>query len=134
MAEYVQPKTFLGEIYQVHGYSHAVILPRNAQLVIASGQPSINKIARMPETPREQIIACFENCNVALKAAGVKEGLGVAHKVHCFFTDVKDEPVAMEIWKEMYPDHRPTWMSVGVKDLCVPGMIVEIQAEAHIVS
>lgn len=134
MAQYFQPSTFLGDLYQAHGYSHAVVLPPSAQLVIASGQSGVNaQLLQMPTSPREQIKACFDNCDQALKAAGVKDGLASAHKVHCFFTDTKDELVAMAVWRERYPGHRPTWMSLGVDNLCVPGMIVEIQVEAHIV-
>lgn len=132
MAHYFQTPNFLGVAYQAHGYSHAVVLPPGAQLVIASGQPAVNANRKLPTSAREQIEACLDNCEEALKAAGVKDGLGAAHKVHCFFTDTKDEPTAMAVWKERYPEHRPTWMSLGVKELCLPGMIVEIQVEAHL--
>jgi enamine deaminase RidA (YjgF/YER057c/UK114 family) len=135
MIQYFHPSTGLGKLYQNNGYSHAVVLPPNAQLVITSGQPGVSPTtSKMPSEPREQIEACFDSCDVALKAAGVEQGLGAVHKVHCFFTDVNDEPVAMEVWKARFPDHRPTWMSVGVKALCgPPQMMVEIQVEAHLV-
>jgi enamine deaminase RidA (YjgF/YER057c/UK114 family) len=132
MAQYFQSKTFLGDAYESNGYSQAVVLPVGAQLVIAAGHPAVNKEAKIPDSAREQVAACFDNCHDALKAAGVKDGLGSAHKVHCFLMDIKDEPVVMEVWKERYPNHRPTWMSVGINSLALPGMVVEIQVEAHI--
>ncbi|EED16050.1 endoribonuclease L-PSP family protein [Talaromyces stipitatus ATCC 10500] len=135
MAKYIQPSTILGQAYQMNGYSHAVVLPPNARLVIASGLPGFceKKMGIVTASPRDQIIACFDNCDVALKAAGVTDGLQSAHKVHVFMTDVKDEPTVMAVWKEKYPDHRPTWMGLGVSALCAPGMIIEIQVEAHVV-
>ena len=134
MAKYYQPSNVLGTVYQYNGYSHAVVLPPNAQLVIASGQPGFSHDSNsiVTSSPRAQIEAYFDNCDIGLKAAGVTDGLLSAHKVHCFFTDVKDEPTAMAIWKERYPNHRPTWMSIGINQFCTPGMIVEIQVEAHI--
>lgn len=136
MARYIQPSTVLGQVYQMNGYSHAVVLPANARLVVASGQPGFDakQMAIVTSSPRDQIVACFENCDAALKAAGVADGLLSAHKVHVFMTDVKDEPTVMEVWKAKYPAHRPTWMGLGVGSLCTPGMIIEIQVEAHIVS
>lgn len=135
MAEYFQPPNVLGHVYQNNGYSHAVVLPPNARLVIAAGQPGFGpKNSIVTSSPREQIEACFDNCEIALKTAGVKDGLLSAHKVHCFFTNTKDEPTAMAIWKQRYPGHRPTWMSLGVNSFCAPGMIVEIQVEAHLLS
>lgn len=134
MAQYFQPSTRLGRTYQTNGMSHAVVLPPNAQLVIAAGQPGVDPESGLMVTtsPRDQIKACFDSCDVALKTAGVKEGLGAVHKVHSFFLDVKHEPIAMEIWRERYPNHRPTWMSLGVSSMCAPNMLVEIQVEAHI--
>jgi enamine deaminase RidA (YjgF/YER057c/UK114 family) len=132
-AKYYQVDGVLGQIYHKTGFSHAVVLPPNAQLVVASGQPGLNAETRLSSSPAEQIESCFDNCDRALKAAGVKEGLWRAHKIHCFLIDVSNEPTVMEIWRKKWPEHRPTWMTVGTSALCGKGMIVEMQAEAHIV-
>ncbi|KAL6251463.1 hypothetical protein RBB50_001672 [Rhinocladiella similis] len=131
-AKYYQVPGPLGDYYQATGFSHAVVLPANCQLVVAAGQPGLNASARISSSPAEQIESCFENCDNALKAAGVKEGLWKAHKIHTWLTDVSLEPLMMEIWRRRWPDHRPTWMCLGTNALCGKGMIIEIQVEAHI--
>jgi enamine deaminase RidA (YjgF/YER057c/UK114 family) len=131
-AKFYQVDGPLGDYYQKTGFSHAVVLPPNAQLVIAAGQPGLSADARMSSSPTEQIESCFDNADAALKAAGVKEGLFKAHKIHCWLTDVSHESAMMEIWRRKWPEHRPTWMTIGTNALCGQGMIVEIQVEAHI--
>lgn len=131
-AKYYQVEGPLGDYYQATGFSHAVVLPANSQLVIAAGQPGLNAAGVMPSSAAEQIESCFDNCDKALKAAGVKEGLWKAHKIHSFLIDVSNEPLMMEIWRRKWPDHRPTWMCLGTNGLCGQGMIIEIQVEAHI--
>lgn len=131
-AKYYQVEGPLGDYYQATGFSHAVVLPANSQLVIAAGQPGLGAQAQISASPEEQIEACFDNCDKALKAAGVKEGLWKAHKVHAWLLDVSQEPLMMEIWRRKWPAHRPTWMCIGTNALCGPGMIIELQVEAHI--
>ncbi|KAL2068436.1 hypothetical protein VTL71DRAFT_16534 [Oculimacula yallundae] len=131
-AKYSQVSNALGEYYEKTGFSHAVILPPGAQLVITSGQPGIG-LSGYSDDPSEQFEQTLDNCDAALKAAGVKEGLFKAHKIHCFLTDTSLEPILMEVWRRKWPNHKPTWMSLGVSALCGDKMIVEIQVEAHLV-
>ena len=132
-AQYFQTPGPLGEIYQATGFSHAVVLPPGAQIVITAGQPGLNREKRKTASAAEQIEGCFDNCDAALKAAGVKEGLWKAHKIHCYLLDVSLEPLVMEIWRRKWPGHRPTWATVGTSGLCGPNMVVEMLAEAHFV-
>jgi enamine deaminase RidA (YjgF/YER057c/UK114 family) len=132
-AQYFQSPGPLGALYEATGFSHAVVLPPGAQIVIAAGQAGLNREARKTATAAEQIEGTFDNCDAALKAAGVKEGLWKAHKIACYLLDVSLEPVMMEIWRRKWPGHKPTWMTVGTSGLCGPGMIVEMQVEAHLV-
>ncbi|KAK5062594.1 hypothetical protein LTR84_004667 [Exophiala bonariae] len=132
-AQYFQSPGPLGELYEATGFSHAVVLPVGAQLVITSGQPGLNRQKRATATAAEQIEGCFDNVDTALKAAGVTEGLWKAHKIQCFLLDVSLEPTMMEIWRRKWRGHRPTWATVGTSGLCGPGMIIELIAEAHIV-
>lgn len=133
-ARYYQVSGPLGPYYEATGFSHAVVLPPNAQLVVAAGQPGLTEAGQMPSSPAEQIEATFINCDNALKAAGVKQGLYKAHKIHSYLTDVSHEPLMMEIWRKKWPNHRPTWMCIGTNALCGEGMIIEIQVEAHLVA
>jgi enamine deaminase RidA (YjgF/YER057c/UK114 family) len=137
MAQYFQPETALGAYYQQRGFSQAVVLPPNARLVIASGLPGFSESQKsiVTSSPRDQIAACYQNCDLALKTAGVEKGLLAAHKVHVFLTNVEDIPLVMPVWKELYgEEHRPAWMTFAGAKFGAEGMLVEIQVEAHIMS
>lgn len=116
------------------GFSNAVRLPPNAQLVLTAGQAGIdlNTERLVESSPEAQIEACFDCCHVALKLAGVLDGLASAFRITSFLPDQRHDPLMMEIWRRRYPDHRPVWTSVGSGTLGLPGMIVELQAEACI--
>ena len=117
------------------GFSNAVKLPPNAQLVLTAGQAGIDlKTGRLVDsTPEAQIEACFDCCDAALKSAGVPDGLASAFRITSFLPDQRYDSLMMGIWRRRYPDHRPIWTSVGSGALGLRGMIVELQAEAYVV-
>lgn len=127
-----QPSDIVGNNCQEAGFSNAVILPANARLVITAGQAGLDRnTGKLVETSvADQIEAAFIGADLALKAAGVTKGLAVAHKILTFLIDMRYESTMMEIWKRLYPGHRPTWTCVGVSNLSMRGMYVEMQAEA----
>jgi enamine deaminase RidA (YjgF/YER057c/UK114 family) len=134
--QFFQPPGPIGDVCREHGFSNAVVLPPNAQIVITAGQAGLDtQTGKLVETsPADQISAAFDCCDLALKSAGVVNGLGSAHKILSFFLDTRYETLMMEIWRKRYPDHRPTWTCVGASNLCIQGMICEIQAEAVLLS
>ncbi len=117
---------------EAHGYSNAVAIPANVKIVITAGQGGLDlqtgKV--VTSSPEAQITAAFDAVESALKKAGVSKGLFAVHKFLSFMLDTDLEPLMMEIWRKRCPGHRPTWTCVGASKLCLPGMIVEIQAEA----
>lgn len=121
-----------GEGAQRHGYSNAIVLPVSAQIVVTAGQPGLDlKTGQVVTTSTEaQISAAFDCVEAALKKAGVSKGLLGVHKFLTFMLDTDLEPVMMEIWRKRCPGHLPTWTCVGASKLCLPGMLIEIQAEA----
>lgn len=132
MATFFQYSGPTGQACETHGFSNAVILPSNARIVITAGQAGVDlSTGKLVESsPADQIGAAFDCCDAALKAAGATNGLKSAHKVISFFLDTRYEPLMMEIWRSRYTDRRPTWTCVGASNLCMQGMICEIQAEA----
>jgi enamine deaminase RidA (YjgF/YER057c/UK114 family) len=114
------------------GFSNAVVLPANAQIVMTAGQAGIDlKTGKLVESsPEAQIEACFDCCDIALKSAGVIDGLASAYKVVSFLPDQRYDPLMMSIWRRHFPGKRPIWMSVGSGALGLKGMIIELQAEA----
>lgn len=124
----------VGRVCQEVGFSQAVSVPANARIVITAGQAGFDlQTGKLVETSVEdQILAAFDCVDAALRSAGVKDGLLSAHKMVSYLTDVRDEPLMMEIWRRRYPECRPTWTAVGVTSLCIRGMVIEIQGEAAI--
>ena len=138
---FVQTPGPLGALYQAGGSSHAAIIPLTptVSLVILSGQPGFSLDSNPPElvdgpstTFTAEAAACFDCIEAALKAAGVPHGLRSVFKMTAYLTDVRDEAEMMRVWRDRTPDHRPAWVTVGVAQLAVPGMRMEISAEALI--
>lgn len=121
-----------GQYSQGHGFSQAVALPSSSKIIITAGQAGCDlKTGKVVTTSTEaQISAAFDCVEAALRKAGVERGLFAVHKFLTFMLDTDNEPVMMKIWRERCPGHLPTWTCVGASKLCLPEMIVEIQAEA----
>ncbi|KAH8774861.1 Endoribonuclease L-PSP/chorismate mutase-like protein [Hyaloscypha finlandica] len=132
--KFSQTNDLVGAICQKTGFSQAVSIPASSRTVITAGQAGFDlKTGILVETSvEEQISAAFDCVDAALRSGGVKDGLASVHKMVSYFTDARNEPLMMEIWRKRYPDVRPTWTAVGVTGLCLKGMVIEIQAEATI--
>lgn len=74
--------------------------------------------------------AAFDCLDAALKDAGISSGLFQAFKMVSYLVDPAHESVMQEIFKRRFPGHTPTWTMVIVKEINVPGMRVELSAEA----
>jgi enamine deaminase RidA (YjgF/YER057c/UK114 family) len=46
--------------------------------------------------------------------------------------DMRYEDVVMRVWRGRMPEHRVPWVTVGVAMLALPGMRIEIAAEAMV--
>lgn len=141
-AQFYQPPTPLGSLFQSFGVSHSVRIPlsKTTTWITTSGQPGfhLDKNELVTGGPssssspshREQISACFDCVEAALKAAGVEQGLAAVHKMTVFLLDMKDDGLVSEVWRERMPEHRPTWITIGAAELALPGMVVEMMADA----
>ena len=70
----------------------------------------------------------FENMDRILKAAGAS--FGDILKVTVYLTDVNDREAVNVVRQEFFGDARPASTLVGIADLVVPGMKIEIDAVA----
>ena len=70
----------------------------------------------------------FKNMAAILKAAGA--GFGDVLKVTVYLTDVADRPRINPVRQEVFGKTRPASTLIGVKELALPGMKVEIDAVA----
>lgn len=91
--------------------------------------------ADMPTFPSsidEQIAQAFENVDITLRAAG-GQGFGQVFRVNSYHTEINPEVSAAmkKGFEKWIPDHQPIWTQIGVKQLGVPGMEVEIEVVAY---
>ena len=75
-----------------------------------------------------QVRQVFKNMAAILKAAGA--GFGEVLKVTVYLTDVADRPRINPVRQEVFGKTRPASTLIGVKELALPGMKVEIDAVA----
>lgn len=131
---YTQTPGPLGDLYNSNGSSHTATIPSNTSIVTISGQPGFNlKTGQLVSTSTEaEIEACFDCVEAALRSAGVENGLAAVFKMTSYLLDVRLEPLMMEIWRRRVPGHKPVWITIGVASLAVPGMHIEMVAEAVI--
>ncbi|KAJ4263327.1 hypothetical protein NW762_006145 [Fusarium torreyae] len=128
---YAQVPGPLGDMFQTFGSSHVAKIPLSGTLVVTSGQPGFDRHGQVvTESLEKEFEACLDCVEAALKAGGVEAGLASAHKFSAYFLDIRQESLMQEIWRKRFPEHRPAWVSVGVSQLAVPGMHIEISAEA----
>ena len=124
----------VGDMYHHSGVSHAAIVPAAAKLVITSGEAGLD--LRTGELVRSSLEAefhaAFDCLDAVLKSAGVAEGIQATHKIVALLLDMGDEGLMMRIWREKYPEHRPTFVTFGVARLAIEGMHLELQGEAAV--
>lgn len=78
------------------------------------------------DDPAEQARQIFRNMREILDAAGAKAGDVL--KVTVYLTDVNDRKKINPVRQEFFGDARPASTLIGIKELAIPGMKVEIEA------
>jgi enamine deaminase RidA (YjgF/YER057c/UK114 family) len=70
----------------------------------------------------------LENLRTALERAGSN----LAHVLHLtiYFTDMNERAVFNKIYREYFPAPRPVRCALGVNELGIPGMKIELSATA----
>ncbi len=92
-----------------------------------SGVPPLDSIGRVvSEDPAAQTRQIFENMKIVLDAAGAT--FADILKVTVYLTDVNDRTKINPVRKEYFGAARPASTLIGVKELAIPGMKVEIEA------
>lgn len=74
----------------------------------------------------------FVNMSKILKAAGA--GFGDILKVTVYLTNVADRAKINPIRQEFFGKHRPASTLIGVNELAIPGMKIEVEAVAGVSS
>jgi len=107
--------------------SHYTDAVRWGDLLFVSGVAPLDKDLRLvSEDVAEQARKVFTNMKDVLDAAGAT--FADVLKVTVFLTDVRDRARINPVRKEFFGAARPASSLIGVKELVVPGMKIEIEA------
>lgn len=116
----------------LYSYSQAV---RIGNTIKCSGQGGWDDAGNIDSTNLEgQLDLAFKNVEKNLKAAGAR-GWEDVYSVRSYHISLSGSfDLMVERFRKWIPSHKPTWTCVGVTELGIPGMIVEIEVEAIISS
>ena len=107
--------------------SHYTDAVRWGDLLFVSGVAPLDKEARLvSEDVVVQARKVFENMKEILDAAGAT--FADVLKVTVFLTDVRDRPLINPVRQEFFGPARPASTLIGINELVVPGMKIEIEA------
>lgn len=109
-------------------YSHGVIVPPGARLLVTSGQLGIDHDGNIPEEIEEQAILCFEAIGAILRAGD----MGFEHvvKFSAFVTSRAFFPAYMAVRDRYVGTQLPSSTLVIVSGFTRPEFKVEIEALA----
>jgi reactive intermediate/imine deaminase len=109
--------------------SHYTDAVRFGDLLFISGVMPVDAAGKVVGTDAvTQVRHVFKNMAAILKAAGAS--FGDVLKVTVYLTDVADRPRINPVRQEVFGKTRPASTLIGVKELALPGMKVEIDAVA----
>ena len=108
--------------------SHYCDAVRFGDLLFISGVPPTDKSGKVVggDDPAAQTRQIFENMKLVLDAAGA--GFADILKVTVYLLDINDRAKINPVRKEYFGAARPASTLIGVKELAIPGMKVEIEA------
>jgi reactive intermediate/imine deaminase len=112
--------------------SHYTDAVRFGNLLFVSGVAPFDEAGRLVggDDVAAQARQIFRNLDLVLKAAGI--GFSDVLKVTVYLTDVADRTVINPVRQEYFGAARPASTLIGVAQLAVPGMKIEIEAVAGI--
>ena len=107
--------------------SHYCDAVRWGDLLFVSGLAPVDKAGKVvSDDVAAQTRQIFENMKLVLDAAGA--GFGDVLKVTVYLTDVEDRKKINPVRQQYFGAARPASTLIGIKELAIPGMKVEIEA------
>jgi len=112
-------------------YSPGVIVPAGSDLLFVSGQVGRDAEGQVVLDPERQFVTAFENLRSILEHAGAVMSNVV--EITTYHTSMADLALFAEV-KARYLDTTPypAWTGIGVGELALPGLRVEIRATARL--
>ena len=113
---------------QAEPISHYTDAVRFGDLLFVSGVPPLDTAGKL--VGADDVVAqtrqVFDNLEKILEAAGAS--LSDVLKVTVYLTDVRDRSLINPVRQQRFGTARPASTLIGVKELAIPGMKVEIEA------
>ncbi|KAI0135094.1 YjgF-like protein [Daldinia grandis] len=110
-------------------YSQAI---RVGDSIFISGQGGWDRTSlSLKQDTLEEVDQTFDNVDHTLKHAGGK-GWSQVYRVVTYSTDIKaTHDRIVENFKRWMPNHQPVWTELGVKQLGMDTMHIEIEVQAY---
>jgi enamine deaminase RidA (YjgF/YER057c/UK114 family) len=111
-------------------YSPGVIVPAG-DLLFVSGQVGRDSTGHVVEDPEQQFVTAFENLESILVQAGAT--MADVVEITTFHTSMAELAVFARV-KARFLDTtpHPAWTAIGISELALPGLRVEIRATARL--
>lgn len=122
------PVTPQGLAAPFSNYSHALIVPEGARLLVCSGQLGMAPDGTVPPDAAAQARICFDNIAVLLAEAGM--GLGDVVRLNAYVTDRAHMAPYMEVRNALFPPPYPASTLMIVGGFSRPEFLVEVEALA----
>jgi enamine deaminase RidA (YjgF/YER057c/UK114 family) len=109
-------------------YTHVTVIPRNAELVVLSGQIGNDKDGVIPNDIETQFAYALENIKSILKS----ENLDTSNvfKINIWLTEKIDREIYTQNWKDFHRESPPATTLAYVSSLARPEIKVEVEAWA----
>jgi enamine deaminase RidA (YjgF/YER057c/UK114 family) len=108
-------------------FSQAV---RVGNIVWISGQVGIDESFKICEGIEDQARRAFGNLSRVIREAG--GSLADIVELVTYHTSMADMKAFAKVKAEFIPEDYPAWTAVGIRELVLPGLLVEIRATAVI--
>ena len=111
-------------------YSPGVIVPAG-DLLFVSGQIGRDATGQVIADPEQQFVAAFENLQSILVQAGAT--MADVIDITTFHTSMADLAVFAKVKARfLATTPYPAWTAIGITELALPGVLVEIKATARL--
>lgn len=112
----------------VGAYTHLTLLPRDADILVLSGQVGTDLNGNIPESIEEQLQNALQNITRILSSEGVTPDAIV--KINLWFTEQVDRTQFVKIWSDFHGGNPPATTLAYVSALAQPTIKVEVEAWA----
>lgn len=109
-------------------YSHVAVIPKDAELVVLSGQIGNDKDGILPSDIETQFANALGNIRSIFESEGVN--LNNVFKINFWFTEQLDRKTYLEEWNKFSTQSPPATTLAYVSALARPEIKVEIEAWA----